>query len=68
MLRYLKIIKPVKLGRWKTNQPHADRFKIVDFANCDSCGTCRVLEHQEKEHFFYCIDGDLIRLKKVQYD
>lgn len=29
-----------RLGRWKTNKPHKEAMRLLDMANCDSCGSC----------------------------
>lgn len=43
MLRnYLKRFKTVKLGRWDIKKSNTEKMKLVDFANCDSCGTCNL--------------------------
>ena len=44
MFRIFKSLKPVPLGRWNTDKPVDATLRLIDLANCDSCGTCTVPE------------------------
>ena len=44
MIRFFKSLKPVQLGRWKTDKSVDATLRLIDLANCDSCGTCTIPE------------------------
>ena len=48
MFRIFKSLKPVPLGRWNTDKPIDATLRLIDLANCDSCGTCTVPEKRPK--------------------
>ena len=65
MFRIFKSLKPVPLGRWKTDKSIDATLRLIDLANCDSCGTCTVpvkrptMKVDIKEKFL-SIEGDVI--------
>ena len=66
MFRFFKSLKPVPLGRWSTDKPVDATLRILDLANCDSCGACGTREvpteklkiHIEEKYLF--VEGDVI--------
>lgn len=65
MFRIFKSLKPVPLGRWNTDKPIDATLRLIDLANCDSCGTCAVPEKKPKmkvhiEERYLFVEGDVI--------
>lgn len=65
MFRIFKSLKPVPLGRWNTDKPIDATLRLIDLANCDSCGTCTVPEKKPKmkvhiEERYLFVEGDVI--------
>jgi len=60
MFRFFKSFKPVPLGRWSTDKPIDATLRLIDLANCDSCGACQTCEvpaerlkiHIEEKYLF----------------
>jgi len=67
MFRLFKSFKPVPLGRWSTDKPIDITLRIIDLANCDSCGTCGVpvekatMKINVEEKYLF-IEGDVINI------
>tara|TARA_Y100000389_G_scaffold92752_1_gene89511 strand:- start:325 stop:558 length:234 start_codon:yes stop_codon:yes gene_type:complete len=70
MFRFFKSFKPVPLGRWSTDKPIEATLRIIDLANCDSCGGCKTCGappeklkiHIEEKYLF--VEGDVINIGK----
>jgi len=60
MFRIFKSLKPVPLGRWNTDKPIDATLRLIDLANCDSCGTCTVPEKRPKIERYLFVEGDVI--------
>ena len=56
-------MKPLPLGRWRTDKPIDATMRMIDLANCDSCGTCNVPKEKDtltSEYIF--VEGDEVDL------
>ena len=62
MFRLLKQCKPVPLGRWNTNKPSQATLRLIDLANCDSCGSCAVPEKKAEKAQYLHVEGDVIEI------
>ena len=60
MFRLLKVIKPVALGRWKTDKPLDATLRLIDLANCDSCGTCTIPEQTPEEPTYLLVEDSVV--------
>ena len=60
MFRYLKRVNPIRLGRWNTEKTVEETLRLIDLANCDSCGTCTVPKQETTLERFVHVEGDVI--------
>jgi len=61
MFRYiLKKKNPIRLGRWDTNKQQEATLRLIDLANCDSCGTCTVPKQTHAPKRYLYVDGDIV--------
>ena len=44
-----KHIGKIPLGRWRTNKPVEATLRLIDLANCDSCGTCGTIQRVDNK-------------------
>lgn len=66
MFRYiLKKNKPIRLGRWNTDKQTEATLRLIDLANCDSCGTCTVPKQKNKPKRYLYLDGDIVDVSNM---
>ena len=68
MFRIFKSLKPVPLGRWNTDKTIDATLRLIDLANCDSCGTCGITEPKEihiQERYLF-VEGDVIDIGYIK--
>ena len=64
IFRFFKKSTPVKLGRWKTLKSKDVTARMVDLANCDSCGVCNNERKKiKKEEIYLLLQDDIINYK-----
>lgn len=57
--------KPVPLGRWNTNKPSQATLRLIDLANCDSCGTCPLPEKKPNVDRYLHVEGDVVDIGDI---